>query len=69
VSAESEAGQTLPVVQPADDATSTATVEPGYDIPAYPRGGDPARRIALHHRLVRQRRWSRELDALCRRYQ
>jgi hypothetical protein len=24
------------------------------------------RRIELHHRLVRRRRWSRELDAICR---
>lgn len=35
--------------------------------PKYPTGGDPYRRMALHYTLVQRRRWSKELDELCRR--
>lgn len=35
-------------------------------VPEYPTGGDPYRRIALHYTLVQRRRWSKELDELCR---
>ena len=41
-------------VQEADAQTVPQTA----DVPAYPHGGDPRRRIRLHHRLRRRRRWS-----------
>ncbi|WP_433283347.1 hypothetical protein [Micromonospora sp. CA-244673] len=40
------------------------TIDLSGNAPAYPRGGDPRRRMRLHHLLVKRRRWSNELDAL-----
>lgn len=62
-------GRTHPYARPTDNTCiRDETVQHPYDIPTFPSGGDPARRLAMHHRFVRRRRWSRELDVICGRW-